>query len=165
MIAKSYIEGNLKELDRLYNRTTSMKKTNYYSKLAILELCGWIEITIDDIVLSYAKKKLKETDNQKLVKDRVKKNYGFDYSNNLKPLFFTLIGIINYEKIENKLEKHSKITILKTTLDNLKISRNNAAHTYSKGTTTTFSAPSLTLNEYNKICPIILELAKEINLI
>jgi hypothetical protein len=165
MIAKSYIESNLKEIDRLYNNTTSLKKTNYYSKLAILELCGWIEITMDEIVLTYAKKKLKHVDNKKFVKERVKKNYGFDYNNNLKPLFYIIIGIVHYEKIEKKLERHGKITILKSTLDNLKTSRNNAAHTYSKGTTTTFDAPSLILNEYNKICPIILELAIEINAI
>jgi len=163
MIAKSYIESNLKEIDRLYNNTTSLKKANYYSKLAILELCGWIETAIDEIILAYAKKKLKDTDNKKFVKERVKKNYGFDYNNNLKPLFYMIIGIVNYEKIEKKLERHSKITILKSTLETLKVSRNNAAHTYSKGTTTTFNAPSLILIEYNKIYPIILELATEIN--
>jgi hypothetical protein len=50
MIIKGYIENTLKELDRLYNKHTSLKKDIYYSKLAVIELCGWIEETCDAIV-------------------------------------------------------------------------------------------------------------------
>ena len=54
MIARSYILTNLKTLDRKYNRATSTRDSLFYSKLAILELCGWIEESMDDIVLRCA---------------------------------------------------------------------------------------------------------------
>ena len=59
MIAISYIDKTLKELDKLYNQSTSQKKAIYFSKLALIELCGWIEETLDDIILRHSYRHLK----------------------------------------------------------------------------------------------------------
>ena len=79
MIARSYILANLKTLDRKYNMATSTRDSLFYSKLAILELCGWIEESMDDIVLRCACRHLTDIDNITFVKRQIiKRNYGFD---------------------------------------------------------------------------------------
>ena len=52
MVTKDYLLKTLNWLDQLYNDPTADdQKTSSYSKLALIELCGWIEETMDDIVL------------------------------------------------------------------------------------------------------------------
>jgi hypothetical protein len=50
MIAKTYILNNLSTIEKLYNDSSSIKNSLFYSKLAILELCGWTEESMDDII-------------------------------------------------------------------------------------------------------------------
>jgi hypothetical protein len=33
----------------------------FFSKLAVLELCGWVEITVDDLILRAVKHRVKES--------------------------------------------------------------------------------------------------------
>lgn len=152
MIAKSYIETTLRELNYLFNNSTSQKKNIYFAKLAIIELCGWIEETLDDIIKSHSHRNLKEAANKKYCRDKIiKPNYGFQYNENIRPMLISLIGLIEMEKIEKKLEKTATITLLKTTLGNLKQVRNEVAHTYLKGITKTYNAPSRTIADFRTI--------------
>lgn len=163
MIAKSYIESTLKELDKLYNDASSQKKAIYFSKLAVIELCGWIEETVDDIVLRHSNRKLKNIDNKKYYIDKViKNNYGFQYLQNIRPMLINLIGLIGVEKLENELEKTAQITLLKNNLGNLKVSRNEAAHTHLKGITRTYNAPSKTIGDFNRIFNVLEMLDSEL---
>ena len=80
MISKSYISSTLNDLERLYNSANSQKKTIYYSKLAVIELCGWIEETVDDILLMHVNRKCRESDNKNYFKNNViKPNSSFQY--------------------------------------------------------------------------------------
>lgn len=163
MVAKTYIESTLIELDILYNSATSQKKIIYYSKLATIELCGWLEESFDNIIITCANRKLKEANNKKFVKkDVVKKNYGFHYENNIRPMLFKLIGLIELEKIEKRLERTGQISILSANLTNLVGTRNDAAHTYLKGITRTYNAPSVALGYFRSIYPIIIALDTEL---
>lgn len=163
MISKSYIESTLKELDKLYNQASSQKKAIYFSKLAVIELCGWIEETVDEIILKHANRKLKNNDNKKHYKEKIiKTNYGFQYSHNIRPMLINLIGLIDVEKLENKLEKTAQITILKNNLGNLKVSRNEAAHTHLKGITRNYNAPSRTIGDFNRISVVLEKLDTEL---
>lgn len=108
MIAKSYIESTLIELDNLFNNSTSQKKYIYYAKLAIIELCGWIEETIDDIVHRHSNRNLKDTTNKKYCRDKIiKPNYGFQYNENIRPMLISLIGLIEIEKLEKNIREKS----------------------------------------------------------
>jgi hypothetical protein len=163
MIAKSYIESTLKELDKLYNQATSQKKAIYFSKLAVIELCGWIEETVDEIILRHANRKLKNNDNKIYCKEKIiKTNYGFQYLQNIRPMLINLIGLIGVEKLENELEKTAQITILKNNLGNLKVSRNEAAHTHLKGITRNYNAPSRTIGDFNRISVVLEKLDAEL---
>ena len=62
MIAYSYIENNLDQLDKRYVKSKTSRDASYYSKLAILELCGWIEMSIDDCIVRSANRILKDTE-------------------------------------------------------------------------------------------------------
>jgi hypothetical protein len=162
MIVKNYVLSSIDELDRLYNASRSQKKAVYYSKLALLELCGWIEESMDDIVLRYCNKKLKLTASKDDIKGIVKNNAGFQYNSNFRPLLMRAIGIINLEKIEAKLEKRGKITRLSSLLGNLKSSRNDAAHTFLKGVTRTYNAPSKIKQDFLSIYAILKEIDNKV---
>lgn len=163
MIAKSYIKASLVELDKLYTKASSQKKAIYFSKMALIELCGWIEDTLDDIALKHASRKLIDDVNKKhYAKNIVRRNSGFEYDINVRPMFISLIGLIELEKLEIKLEKTAKITLLKNDLKNLKPTRNDAAHTHLRGITKTYNAPSLTIGYFNNICTILEIIDKEL---
>lgn len=163
MIAKSYIKSSLEELDKLYINASSQKKAIYFSKIALIELCGWIEDTLDDITLKHASRKLINVANKKYYKKNVVgRNSGFEYDINVRPMFISLIGLIELEKLEIKLERTAKITLLKSYLGNLKPTRNDAAHTHLRGITKTYNAPSRTLGDFNNICAILEIIDKEL---
>src|SRR3990172_5850560 len=103
MVIKSLILSNLSIINRLYNNTSSQKEALFYSKLAILELCGWIEESMDVIVKNCANQKLRNNDNLIfLEKEIIKKVHGFDYHNNFRKMLMQVIGLIRLEIIETR---------------------------------------------------------------
>ena len=56
MIARTYILDNLNKLDVRYRKAATLKDSLFYSKLAVLELCGWIEESMDDVILRCARR-------------------------------------------------------------------------------------------------------------
>lgn len=161
MICKSYLLKTLNQLDRLYNSSKARQKTIFYSKLAVIELCGWIEETMDEIILRCANKCLKEQQSQKLIKNTVKTNYSFQYDN-FRKILMMIIGLVNLEKIEKKLNTTEKVTKLKTKLDSLKNSRNQAAHTHVKGILRTYDAPSKVKNDFLEIYDLLKDFDDEL---
>lgn len=80
MIARSYIWANLVSLEARYQKAKNQKEALFVSKIALLELCGWIEESMDDIVLRLSNRCVKEEENRKYVKQEIiKKTHSFDY--------------------------------------------------------------------------------------
>jgi hypothetical protein len=144
MITKSYIQKNLDTLDKLYIDAKSAAKGLLYSKLAILELCGWIEESMDTVVRICAHRTIKDKsiwrDFEKTV---IKKTWGFEYDDDFKKMLIQIIGRIGIIKLERKIDQ-KKFQALLATLETLKTYRNNEAHTHIKGTTKRLDAPSAT---------------------
>ncbi len=164
MIAQSYILSNLKALDRRYNQTKSSKEALFCSKLAILELCGWIEESMDDIIIRCAMRHLKDNENRKYCKQQIiKKTYGFDYHNNFRFMLIRLVGLVVVEKLESQVDA-AKYGTMKATLDALRTVRNSEAHTHLKGTTRTLNAPSFTIGQFRPVCDGLLEFDRVIRL-
>ena len=161
MITKSYLFKTLNRLDKLYNDSTSDDQKIFYSKLALIELCGWIEETMDDIVLRCAKRCLKSEANQKFIDKTIGDTYSFGYEA-FRKMLMMVIGLATLEKIEEKLENTGKISALKGDLGNLKKSRNRAAHTHTKGTLRTYDAPSKTKHDFDRIYALLTELDAEL---
>ena len=148
MIKKSQIQNNLAQIDRLHRQYMGDKMVGlYYSKLAILEVCGWVEESMDNIAQGCAKKHLKETKNLKFVENLVKHTYGFHYEDNFRDMLIQIIGIIKLEILEQIIDQY-KFTQMTSSLGALKQRRDELAHTYIKGTTPTIDAPSLTKNRF-----------------
>jgi len=166
MIAKQPIEDLLKELQKLYDNPADPIHKDYYSKLALLELCGWLELVIDDITLTYARTRISDSKNIELLeKEIVGKTFGCDYKSNFRPMLIKIIGLTNVEKFENSLTTLGVFQILVSQLGSLTSLRNPAAHTSIVGVMPTFHAPSTMTNYLNSLHPILTTLETELNAI
>ena len=162
MLEKKQIVDTLTLLDQRYNDAllaSSQQDSIFYSKLAILEYCGWIEDIFDKIVRRSVKGKLRTQDYQKILeKSVVGRNYGFQYEEHFRQMLIKAIGLKQTENIEIHLKRNGYLPILISELAAVKQDRDSAAHTWVKNTTRTYPAPSVTKSRVNKVYPI----AKEI---
>ena len=143
MISKTYIQTNLQNLDAAYQRAGGNKLSYYLSKLAILELCGWIEMSMDDVIQRHCNRQLSEAANRKYVEnDIIKRNYGFDYQYNFRAMLIRLVGLVQVEQIEAQTNAVTH-ALFETNLTSLKTLRNGLAHTYTK-TLGQIDAPQIT---------------------
>lgn len=150
-------------LDHVYNKAVSSKNKKgplhavLYSKLAILELSGWIEETIDNILLEYVDKKISDIALQEIIKTEIiGKVYGFKYHSDYKPLMIKVLGPQKYHKVYLALVKNHQHDIFCSQLNELTKQRDVAAHTSSKeGVTPHFYAPSSTYVRFKTIYQIL----------
>lgn len=165
MLPKKPIFDLLTELQTLYDSPHHNSHKIYYSKMALIELCGWIELCVDKIASDLVNSNLNKPKNIDFAKKQIIDNtYGFDYEKNLRPIFMKLIGLINIEIIEDLLDSTGEITLLKSQLNNLVSLRNPAAHTSIVGVTHTYNAPSTMINYLNNIYDKLNNLQIAINL-
>lgn len=151
MVDKTQIENNLTQIGSLFQVHIRDNEAPYYSKLAILETCGWIEESMDDIVKSCAERHLANSDNLDYVKDTIiRRTTSFEYERHFRHMLMRVLGIINLEKLEGSLDQH-KFTPMKSSLGYLKQRRDEQAHTYIKGTTPRIDAPSVTEKHFQDI--------------
>lgn len=160
MVVKKHILATIVRLNRLYDSAPPIEAT-YYSKLAIIELCGWIELSMDNIAEHFGNKKLKTRPFQDSFRTLIEKNYGFAYKRNFRNVLSKTIGLHNMEKIESKINADGGIIVLDSTLEILGNLRNDAAHTHI-GTTTTYQSPSVTISQLEIVYPILKKFSKEI---
>lgn len=158
-IVKGDIQKNLNELDKLYNLASSIQANQshliFYSKLAIIEYCGWLEDSIDIIVRRAMKNRLKETELEKIFQDNIRRNYGFSYDDNFRKLLISSIGLEKTDHLIRYLKANSSFYILQSHLNTLKAIRNRAAHTYhKKGVMISYDSPSVIKNYLATSYPI-----------
>ena len=155
MIAKTEIERTLKGLQHRYRFAKTKKEPLWLSKLAIIELCGWIEVSIDDLVLRLADKTVVQSSHLNHIKDNIiDKNYGFHYKNHFRNMITCSVGFEGLEVIESVVNPISKAH-LESELGTLSITRNNLAHTYIKGVAGAIDAPSVSIARFNRIFPAL----------
>jgi len=155
MINKAQIHSNLTKLDSLYKKSKGQKDAAFYSKLAILELCGWIEHSMDDIVRYCANCNLREAQNIGFMEEIIKRTSSFSYSSspldrNFRNMLMNLIGMINLEGLELSVNK-GNFQRMVSSLSDLKQRRDNLAHTYLRGRTMNIDSPSVTYNRFVQV--------------
>lgn len=159
MIVKKNISRTLKDLDDRYNvaiRSSNNDEPIYYSKLAILEYCGWLEEAFDNIVKRSVKGKLKTPPfKQMLEVSIIGNNHGFQYKEHFRPMLTRTIGIVAMEKVERFLNRNGSLSILISELEAVKRDRDSAAHTWVQNTTLTYPAPSITKARLERVYPIV----------
>ena len=151
MVNKSAIARNLREIDSRYNQSRRARDPTYYSKLALIELCGWIEITMDNIVMDCAKKHLNDASNLVFVeKVVVQRTNSFTYETHFRGMLMSVLGLVKVEELEGLLDP-AKLDTMKSSLGTLKQRRDQEAHTYLAGTTPTLAAPSVIIDHFQKV--------------
>ncbi|MBC7643250.1 MAG: hypothetical protein H7174_13110 [Flavobacterium sp.] len=143
----------------LYN--SSPAEATYYSKLAIIELCGWIEHSMDNIADNFANRHLSSIPFKDIYLNVKTNTFGFEYKKNFRKMLGTTIGLHNMETIELSLTSTGEIAILEANLTSLKILRDNAAHTFINATTT-YQAPSVTKSQLLIIYPILKKIGQQV---
>ncbi len=164
MVVKGYIQSTLNEMESLYNCHYSLKKDIYYSKLALMELCGWVEESFDSIIKLSIRNKLRDSSYKNFMKVTIKNTNGFQYNAHFRKMLIIALGICQAEKLERKIDSTGKIELLRSTLATLKETRNENAHSFIKGITTTIQTPSVTKAQFLRIYPIIKEIESEIRI-
>ena len=143
MVNKSTIARNLRELDSRYQRKSrNPRDPLYFSKLALMELCGWVEGTMDRIVRDYARRHLSDPNNLSYLERIVRRTSGFSYDNHFRDMLIRAIGLVKVEELENALNP-IKFQLLKSSLETLSEQRNSAAHTHLVNVTQSLLAPSV----------------------
>jgi hypothetical protein len=124
----------LKRIEDLHDACADQALQNLYLKLALLELCGWLEEIQDQALRQLASYWL--TNCSADFERQIKGNYGFSYTKHFRELLGSLIGYKGVERVERRLEQHSdplKARIflqMKNDLDNSISPRNTHAHTF-----------------------------------
>lgn len=130
MVVKGNIEKNLKEIDASFKKATDLKEMTYFSKLAILELCGWLEMSMDEIVLKHSKRCLKLKSNlDHYEKSVVNRTYGFEYEKHWRGMVTRLVGLSICDKFD-AVTSPSVLAPFEAELETLRKLRNQLAHTY-----------------------------------
>lgn len=163
MISKEPIESLISELEKLYDAPADPTHKHFYSKFALTELCGWLEISMDEIVKEYSATKLSEPRNQiYFKKNSINRTNGCDYKSHFRPMLIYLIGLKGIEKLEANLQAQGVLQILSGQLGSLWSLRKPAAHTTIVGVTTTYQSPSTMKKYLTSLYPILTTLEVEL---
>jgi hypothetical protein len=158
MISNLAILKNLVRINRLYLSTSSQFETLFYSKIGIIELCGWIEETMDAIVLGVSQRNITTQAHRVFIeKEIVKKTYGFEYEAHFRKMLMGVIGLKGVQDLEANVNR-AFFDPMCATLNAIKPYRNSHSHTYLKATMA-IDAPSVTITH----CQIIYAGLKDID--
>jgi hypothetical protein len=78
------------------------ERAQLLSKLAVLELCGWLEGFFDSVVMEVDSATIADSD--WVAKSVLASVHGFDYVKHLRPMLKHLLGEIVLRRVESRLE-------------------------------------------------------------
>jgi len=151
MLSTAGIEHNLDEIQRLYDATSNPLEAQFYAKLATLELCGWIETAVDDLVLGTGRRLIIEpADYAEFEQQVVARTYGFHYGQHIRPILVSLVGLTGVERLEAQVNP-ARFHPMCAELGTLKSVRDSHAHSFTNGATTNLDAPSAIRGRYTRV--------------
>lgn len=146
------VDTTLRTLDSWFNDPgQGGDRPQLLSKLAVLELCGWIEGEFDRLAIVAEAGKLGDSDWVK--KNLISKTFGFKYVEHWRPMLVGLVGEIFARRIEEKMERAypGDLARLKSLLGTLWGKRCDFAHADMAANIAaqkSFDAPSWALNQH-----------------
>jgi len=143
MLTATELQTRLHQIEQDYLAENDVMKALLLAKLATLEVGGWTEECIDKIVTDFLDNRMLR--DKKTVIAKLQRTYGFKYNKDFRSIIVELVGVIGFEKIEDKLSLQCQQ--LETALDELKHSRDTCAHTYTK--------PSMTIDGPSKMIKLL----------
>jgi hypothetical protein len=105
-MVRKMVQATLAQLQTWYvDPSQGGDRPKLISKMATIELCGWLEGQLDRIVFSSEDGRLNDP---KWLQDSVlTRNNGFTYNEHLRPMLCKLIGEILVRKVEAEMEEQS----------------------------------------------------------
>ena len=161
MINSGRIKKTLCFLDREYNRhltSADPERPVLFAKMAVLEYCGWLEESFDEVARNCVRRKLKTVAKREVLEKRIDNTHGFKYKESIRPLLAIGLGTIRLLDIERQLDKDGSLERLRSNLGSLNQMRKEAAHTFTSGRTSRFEAPSLIITNFEQTEPTIRKL-------
>ena len=146
MLTSINLKALLNEIDISYQQEKDNKKTLLWAKMATIEVSGWTEECIDELLNNYIDSVNPKCKGKLL--EKIEKVYGFDYSNDFRNICVQILGNILFERIENKIPLECQQ--LQSALNGLKKNRDRCAHTHILNKET-IDAPHISLSYLNKI--------------
>lgn len=134
MINSEILIENLNWLEQQYQSCSKNKEKDFdrevvlYARYAVLEVCGWLEMTVDNMLCNIYKKKIGiEISNSKkeLYIDSV---WGLS-NNSFEKIFSNIVGYINLKKLQEGVMR-SDYDFLSSFVSGIFERRNEFAHTY-----------------------------------
>lgn len=153
------VTATLTELDTWYNVDgLNIDRTNLLSKLATIELCGWLEGEFDRLIHIVATSRVNDPT---LVETRViETKHGFHYEKHWRSMLCKVVGEVFAQRVEAAMEvaHPGDLQQLRSLLGQLSSDRNRFAHadlTANKAAMLTFNAPSLAINHHTTLRVIL----------
>ena len=160
------IEQTLQQLDAWYNELPGgTDRPKLLSKLAALELCGWIELRMDEIVRTYAAKLA--LDPAWVEKSVIGHTNGFQYEQHFRTMLRLLMGEARVIAVEQSvgIEEGGDLARMKALLGVLWKIRNRLAHTNTQSANTTqesIQAPSWSNNQQRIVAKLLEKFESEL---
>lgn len=157
MFDSEMVRSHLEELDKYYNDSQSSPElVAMVAKLAVLELSGWVEECLHKIARSSVTVEGTDERALELVNETIRKCHGVNYERHVQQMFSVAFGASQLANIESKLKESAKFEQFKAELGNVQVSRNNLAHTYTRGTPMV-DAPRTTLQRFDRLNSMLYE--------
>lgn len=153
------VDATLKQLDIWFNEPSQGgDRPKLLSKLATLELCGWLEGEFDRLALLAETGRL--NDPAWVRANVISKTSGFQYDNHWRPMLSRLVGEVFARRVESRMEVDfpGELDRLKSLLGTLWKIRCDFAHADMKANIAaqqTFQAPSWSLNQHRILVKLL----------
>jgi len=166
MITDSEISDTLVLLKDHYDAEFGVKKMpELYSKIALLELCGWIEDSMDEIVDNFTKRTVKTNDYLQVFESIKENTHGFQWDKHTRRMLYSTIGVHNVEKLDYQLQ-HKGIFIQKVeNILEILWKERGMAHTHTISGNTYQFTPSVCIGHLRDIYPVIKGISEEMETI
>lgn len=129
MLSDTQLLATLQHYDSVYTTPGNSNRTLLLtSKASILEVCGWVEQAMDQLVNECAVRCNLSQPRLTTVNAFIKKNFGFQYEQHFEKMLISVIGFRELEKAESTIQ--GQVVTLKGTLSHLTTLRNHFAHTH-----------------------------------
>lgn len=157
------------------------QSTNYklelsmLSKFSVMEFCGWIEVSMDSILKTYLKLKVKDRTVFDGANHDVDRVYGCDPDKHIRPMVRQILGAKSFARYVKKFADLDQICASVDLIGGKPSSsclmagykpqpkRNVAAHTYLMPSTQAyFNAPSKVMHELKVVHPLLWSFRKSI---
>jgi hypothetical protein len=149
------IDTILNEINTWFNEAnTNDNRLKLLSKLAILELCGWLEGEFDRLILNVESGRL--NDSAWVESTLISKTYGFKYDSHWRFMFTRLVGEVFVRRVETTMESTypgelERLTNLLRTLWDMRCKFAHADLNANIATMPIIQAPSWTISQYRQL--------------